>query len=331
MSKLKLTAPVTVAGGDIRGYYTDDGTVKIYLGIPYGKAPAGELRFREALPPEPWEGVRDCLTFGLSAVQQKQAPFFVWTEEFIIRDTGYGEDCLNLNIWTADDGQAGKPVLVYLHGGGFSTGGSSCEIYDGEAMARKGIVFLSFNHRVGTPGLYCSEELDAESPTGTSGSYTLLDELTLLRWIRDHIAAFGGDPKRVTLMGQSSGGAEINALCVSPLAKGLFSQAFVMGLSNYRMPTQPCDWETAAESKARRVFPELSLAQLREADPSLFLQGQPMQHLTMDGHVLDMNFNEGVDSGRTAGIRMLLEMVRDDAVVTDALTPSPARFPQRTR
>ena len=160
---------------------------------------------------------------------------------------------------------------------------------------------------------------------------TLLDELTLLRWIRDHIAAFGGDPKRVTLMGQSSGGAEINALCVSPLAKGLFSQAFVMGLSNYRMPTQPCDWETAAESKARRAFPELSLAQLRDADPSLFLQGQPMQHLTMDGHVLDMSFNEGVDSGRTAGIRMMLGMVRDDAVVTDALTPSPARFPQRTR
>jgi len=230
------TGVVTVAQGDLTGVYTADGGVEVYTGIPYAAPPVGELRWREPQSAEPWEGVRVCDHFAPMSMQVRSATWFNSLTEWGIYHTfrpklvgntlePMSEDSLYLNVWKPAGVQEKLPVMVYIHGGSLTTGQPSWVEYNGESLARKGIVVVNFGYRLNVFGYLATEQLAAESPNGTTGNYGLLDQIAALRWIHDNIAAFGGDPEQVTICGESAGASSVNALCVSPLSEGLFRRA----------------------------------------------------------------------------------------------------------
>ena len=218
----------TVEGGKIRGVETETEGVYSFKGIPYAASPVGENRWKAPQPVEPWDGVKDCSKFGPSAMQTQQKPAGTFTEEFIIADTeNYSEDCLTLNVWSDSKGK-NKPVLVYVHGGAWAAGGSSCPVYDGEYLASQGIVYVSINYRLGIFGWFASTELLEESDDGSTGNYGFLDIIQALKWVQKNIAVFGGDKSNVTVMGQSAGGNLVDMLLASPKTEGLFQHAVNM-------------------------------------------------------------------------------------------------------
>ena len=250
----------TVTGGTISGTTNEDGDILIYKGIPYAAPPVGELRWQAPQPVENWEGVRECTEYSAAAVQPEQAPFLMWTEEFIIDTSkGYSEDCLYLNVWTPADAK-NAPVILYIHGGGNTSGGASCDVYDGEAIARKGVVYITINYRVGIFGFLASTELSAESADGVSGNYAIQDQIAALKWVRDNIAAFGGNPGNVTIAGQSAGSENVNMLTVCPEAAGLFQNAVTMSY-NMIQATFPTLDEKEAEGDA--IFDGRTLEEMR--------------------------------------------------------------------
>jgi para-nitrobenzyl esterase len=218
--------PVQTESGMISGYYNDRTEVTVYKGIPYAAPPVGQLRWKTPRPAIPWKGVRPCLVFGPSPMQPKPVSFFMIGPEFVVPQKPLSEDCLYLNVWTATRSSGEKrPVLVWIYGGGFMTGGSAAPGYSGEALAQQGIVFVSFNYRLGIFGFLAHPELTAESGNHSSGNYALMDMIAALQWVKKNIAAFGGDPERITIAGQSAGSASVNCLLASPLARGLFQGA----------------------------------------------------------------------------------------------------------
>lgn len=230
------TGIVTVAQGDLTGVYTADGGVEVYTGIPYAAPPVGALRWREPQSAEPWEGVRVCDHFAPMSMQVRNATWFNSLTEWGIYHTfraklvgntlePMSEDSLYLNVWKPAGEQEKLPVMVYIHGGSLTTGQPSWVEYNGESLARKGIVVVNFGYRLNVFGYLATEQLAAESPSGTTGNYGLLDQIAALEWVHDNIAAFGGDPEQVTICGESAGASSVNALCVSPLSEGLFRRA----------------------------------------------------------------------------------------------------------
>lgn len=220
--------------GLISGVSTATEGIVAYKGIPFAAPPVGELRWKEPQPAISWEGVKQCNSFGPSPMQGDPAAFSMWTEEFLIPQKPISEDCLYLNVWTGKDAEnKKKPVLVWIYGGGFSSGGSGVPIYDGEAMAKKGIVFVSINYRVGIFGFFAHPELTEESGRNASGNYGLMDQVAALKWVKENIEFFGGDPGNVTIAGQSAGSMSVNCLVASPLAKGLFNKAIAQSGANF--------------------------------------------------------------------------------------------------
>ena len=192
---------------------TKEGELTVYRGIPFATPPVGELRWRAPQPAATWEGVRPADKFAPQCVQS-------------IPGITTSEDCLYLNVWTpAKSPFARIPVLVWIYGGGFSVGGTSVPTYSGEKLAQKGVVLVSIAYRLGPLGFLAHSELSAESPQHVSGNYGLLDMIAALQWIKRNIAAFGGDPNKVTIFGESAGGIAVSQLCASPLAKGLIQGA----------------------------------------------------------------------------------------------------------
>ncbi len=221
-----LSEVVQLDSGRISGAPLENSTVVAFRGIPYAAPPVGELRWKAPRPVAPWEGVKAAETFGNSAWQQPQQPYRMWSTEFIIGNKNYSEDCLTLNVWSDSDSHNGeKPVIVFFHGGGLNSGGSSCEVYFGDRIAEKDVVYVSVNYRLGIFGFLGLPELDEESPQHVSGNYGVLDAIASLEWVQNNIAAFGGDPGNVTIMGQSAGSRMVHLLSISPLAEGLFHKA----------------------------------------------------------------------------------------------------------
>ncbi len=214
---------VLTKSGKIQG--TQKNGIQVFKGIPFAKPPVGDLRWKAPQPLTPWEGVKKCLAFGPSPVQDEPIPFMCWSEEYLIPKAPISEDCLYLNVWAPKKTTTKKAVLVYIYGGGFRSGGSGCAIYDGEAMAKKDILYVSINYRVGVFGFLAHPELSNESAQKTSGNYALLDMIAALHWVHDNIEAFGGDPNQVTIAGQSAGAFAVNFLSASPLTKGLIKGA----------------------------------------------------------------------------------------------------------
>jgi para-nitrobenzyl esterase len=218
-----VVGPVIDTGaGSIQG--TRQGAADVFLGIPYAEPPVGERRWRPPVTARPWHGVRDGTHFASSCYQAPATPFGPFTPEFMTVGR-VSEDCLYLNVWTPTKRVGALPVMVWIHGGGFGGGSGSVPIYNGAYLAAKGAVVVTINYRVGAFGFLAHPSLSRESASGVSGNYGLLDMIAALVWVRDHIGAFGGDPAKVTIAGQSAGAIAVNDLMVSPLATTLFSRA----------------------------------------------------------------------------------------------------------
>ena len=215
---------VTVEGGQLAGAPSPLGDeVTVYRGVPFAAPPVGDLRWRPPEPPAAWEGVRDA-TAAAPACMQNALPAAVRT----FYDAGVDrmdEDCLYLNVWTAAEPDDRAPVLVWIHGGGLSIGNGADITYDGTRLAQRGVVLVTINYRLGAFGYLAHPLLSAESGHGASGNYGLLDQVAALGWVQRNIAAFGGDPSRVTIFGESAGSWSVNQLMATPLARGLFHAA----------------------------------------------------------------------------------------------------------
>jgi para-nitrobenzyl esterase len=226
MGVLKVCAePVRIDTGLVRGLIVgsaDD--VQLYRGIPFAAPPVGDLRWRPPQPAQHWQGVRECFAFGAAAPQQPVALATMFPGMTLQAKTN--EDCLYLNVWApARHGSEPLPVMVWIHGGGYTFGADSQGLYDGANLARRGVIVVGMNYRLGPLGFLSHPQLSAESPHAASGNYGILDQIEALKWVQRNIGSFGGDASRVTIFGESAGGNSVYTLLMSPLAKGLFQRA----------------------------------------------------------------------------------------------------------
>lgn len=281
----QTTAPqVTVKQGTIEG--NNDSGLFVYKGIPYARPPVDELRWRPPQDPESWQGVKETKSFSAGCMQ---LPVF---SDMKFRADGFSEDCLYLNVWTPTrKGNQKLPVLVYYYGGGFIAGDGSEPRYDGASMARNyGIVTVTVNYRLGVFGFMAHPELTDESPRQASGNYALLDQAKALQWVRDNIAAFGGDPDNITIAGESAGSISVSALMASPLSRDLIAGAIgesgsILGALS-AVPLQ--EGEKAGSQFAEMVGAE-SLKELRAMPAETLLQATarprvPRFSPTVDGY-----------------------------------------------
>jgi para-nitrobenzyl esterase len=265
-----LNPLVTTSKGVLSGAIDPKTGVYLFKGIPFAAPPVGNLRWKPPQPVQPWEGIRTADKFGPRAMQ---LPIF---GDMNFRSDRMSEDCLYLNVWTPEpSSQAKLPVLVYFYGGGFLAGDGSEPRYDGAQMARKGIVALTVNYRLNIFGFFAHPELSAESPQHCSGNYGFLDQATALQWVHDNIFAFGGDPDRVTIAGESAGSVSVCAQMISPLSKGLIAGA--IGASGSLLGTLPLIPQEKAEQigqlLAQKFGARSSLAELRAIPAKKLLKG----------------------------------------------------------
>ena len=218
---LNAQGPVKTQYGQVIGDVTGkDRNISLYRGIPYAKPPMGELRWAPPEPPDSWKGVYTARRFS-PVCPQVPNPF-----GGVSADTAMSEDCLYLNIWTPATSHKDRyPVMVWIHGGGFSIGAGSLPLYDGTRLAERGVVLVTFNYRLNVFGGFAHPQLSAASRHGASGNYGLLDQVAALDWVQDNIARFGGDPENVTIFGESAGARSVSLHLASPLSRGLFHKA----------------------------------------------------------------------------------------------------------
>jgi para-nitrobenzyl esterase len=312
---------VKTNAGMVSGATNKDGDIHVFKGIPFAAPPVGELRWKAPQPVQPWNGVKKCESFSASPMQNKPAPFSMWTEEFLIPKEPISEDCLYLNVWTgAKSANEKRAVLVWIYGGGFSSGGSAVPIYDGEAMAKKGIVFVSINYRVGIFGFFAHPELTKESGNNASGNYGLMDQIAALQWVQKNIAAFGGDPDNVTIAGQSAGSMSVNCLVASPLAKGLFQKAIAeSGAFLVSNPIRSSTTLQQAEQDGSKVAASLnvsSVTDLRNLPAETLLQkGQGIHSPIVDGYVLPKPIPQIFDEGKENKVALLTGWNEDEGLL----------------
>ena len=278
--------PVETESGPVVGLPGRDRSVTVFRGIPYAAPPVGELRWRPPQPPEPWTEVRRAHAFG-PVCPQPPSPELDGT------DLPMSEDCLFLNVWTgADSAEERQPVLVWIYGGGFRVGTGSNPRYDGENLARKGLVVVTFNYRLGAFGFLATPELSEESGHGASGNYGLLDCVAVLHWVRRNIAGFGGDPDRVTVAGQSAGAGAVNFLAMSPLTRGLFQQAVAESHARYSRDPELRYLSTSYRTLADAEQAGAGYAAERRAPTAERLRSLPWQKL-VDGDAVDSAVQTG--------------------------------------
>src|SRR5262249_3872763 len=207
---------IKVDGGEISGTSADG--VRAFKGIPFAAPPVGDLRWKAPQPVVPWTGVKRADTFG---AQCMQAPYPV-NSPYVTEPAPQSEDCLYLNVWTTAPAGARRPVMLWIHGGAWTRGAASISTYNGAALAKKGVVVVTTNYRLGVFGFLAHPDLTAESPNHSSGNYAILDHVAALKWVQKNIAAFGCDPSRVTIFGEAAGSWRVNLTQATPVAKGLF-------------------------------------------------------------------------------------------------------------
>lgn len=296
---------VTTAHGTLEGTY--DSGIRTFLGVPFAQPPVGELRWKAPQPVNDWEGVKAAKAFGPRAMQR---PIF---SDMNFRSDGVSEDCLYLNIWTPATAADEKlPVLVYFYGGGFVAGDGSEYRYDGESMARRGIVALTVNYRLGVFGFFAHPELTKESPHQASGNYGLLDQAAALRWVHENIAAFGGDPEQVTIAGESAGSFSVSAQMASPLSKELIAGA--IGESGSLLgswgATPLAEAEQTGEQFAQMIGAS-SLAALRALPADSLLQATalpdaPRFSVAVDGYFFPQSPHSVYAAGKQADVPLLV-------------------------
>ena len=307
------TQIVHVAQGGVQGVYTKDGEVEVYAGIPYAAAPVGENRWREPQDPEPWDGVLEADHFAPMSMQPVHIPIYNSLRQIIgfhdykvdLTDNyraPVSEDSLYLNIWKPAGERKNLPVLVYIHGGSLQSGQTWLSDYSGEGLAREDVIVVNFSYRVGVFGFYADEDLAQESENKTTGNYGLLDQIKALTWVRENIASFGGDPDNVTLAGESAGSACVSALCVSPLAKGLFRRV-VMESSTVASVTPPHSFRLLDEAlESGKTLKEKygceTAQELRELPAEkLVSECYTQHHITVDGYAMTQTPYEAYTRG----------------------------------
>jgi para-nitrobenzyl esterase len=307
---------IQTANGKVEGYLKEN--LRIFKGIPFAAPPVGEFRWKAPQPVQSWSGIKKCTAFSASPIQNKPQPFSCWTEEFIAKPEPLDEDCLYLNVWTSSKNKEKHPVLVWIYGGGLNSGSANCDIYDGEEMAKKGVVFVSINYRVGVMGFMAHPELSKESGYNSSGNYGFLDQIAALKWVQKNIVAFGGDPNNVTIAGQSAGAFSVNAMIASTLSKGLFHKAIPQsgGLLSNRFSQNLA----ASEQQGLKFMEKVnctSIAELRkksadEIQKASNLPGFGRFGTTMDGYVLPTNIFEHFKNGKHNQVPIMTGWVTGD-------------------
>ena len=314
-----ITQPVKVEGGKIAGVPGRDASITVFKGIPYAAPPVGDLRWRAPRPVAPWQGVKKADHFGNSCIQNIVSERKPWTYEFMTH-TDISEDCLYLNLWTpAKSARDRLPVYIYIHGGGNTEGSGAVPVYDGEGLAKKGIIVVTVNYRLGIFGFFTHPELTAESDVHASGNYALLDLIAVLHWVHENIAAFGGNPNRVTIGGQSAGASDTHSLVASPLAKGLFQGAIAeSGSSLGRLGLMGANALSAQEQAGVR-FAEAkgakSIADLRKLswkELAAPVPGGGRFGVVIDGYVLPASAAEMFAQGRQNDVPTLTGSNRND-------------------
>ncbi|MEX0618609.1 MAG: carboxylesterase family protein [Pseudohongiellaceae bacterium] len=290
LTALLLTAGSAATSQDIR-LETSQGTllgatagpdngIRTYKGIPYAEPPTGERRWKAPMAAAGWSSERLATEFGPDCMQSPYAE-----NGFYYRPARVtSEDCLYLNVWSPAARGANLPVMVWIHGGALTRGSGAINTYDGTNLARKGVVVVTVNYRLGVFGYFAHPQLQAESEQGSTGNYGILDQVQALRWVRDHIAAFGGDPDNVTIFGESAGSWSVNFLTASPLANGLFHKA--IGESGGRLDVrQTLDQATATGAALAAEISAPSLPELRAMPARELLQAAEAAGYGTDGIV----------------------------------------------
>jgi para-nitrobenzyl esterase len=309
---------VHTESGKVSGEFIDSSGVTVFKGIPFAAPPVGDLRWKAPQPVKKWEGIKECTRFSASPMQSTPVPFMMWTQEFIAPREPLSEDCLYLNLWTgAEKAGEKRPVFVYIYGGGFNSGSGAVPVYDGEEMAKKGLVFITFNYRVGILGFLAHPELTAESEYQASGNYGLLDQVEVLRWVHKNIEAFGGDPSNVTIAGQSAGAFSVNYLVASPLTKGLIHRAIAESGGTVLRVGNSLRGEGLAEAEktGKRWAEALGIKSLAEARAlsaekiaGVAGPGEPI----VDGYVIPEPVEEIFEKGKQNDIPLILGWNEDE-------------------
>jgi para-nitrobenzyl esterase len=284
---------VRTESGLVTGVTTSDGAVRSYKGIPYAAPPVAALRWKPPQPASSWPGSKAATEFAAACPQAER------TGLFGERIPKTNEDCLYLNVWAPVMGGGRRaPVLVWIHGGGFTQGSASIGVYDGEALARRGLVVVTVNYRLGPFGFLAHPQLTKESGHDASGNYGLLDQLAALRWVKANIRAFGGNPDRVTVMGESAGAVSVGCLLVSPQARGLFQRAIIQSGSPYGVtrylhdaPAGEESMEEVGELVARRLGCD------REDDVVGALRARTVDEIMEAARPAPVFFGEGIRFG----------------------------------
>lgn len=296
------TEVLSLKDGKVQGVYNEDKSVMVYAGIPYAKAPIGDLRWKEPQDVEPWNDVLDCSYFRAKSMQKTEDPVTnnlvdiyaqkSWHPNYLEQKIEISsEDSLYVNIWKPNTTETNLPVLVYIHGGSLTTGSPSFYAYNGENMAKNGIIQVNISYRLGVFGYLALEELQNESPNHTTGNYGLLDQIKALEWVNKNIESFGGNKNNITIAGESAGSSSVSAICASPLAKGLFQKA-IGESSSVVLSTPPHTFRTLESAKAigRSVLAEFScknVSELRKISADELVKTKSTNSsMTVDGYAL---------------------------------------------
>ena len=298
---------VNAPAGAVRG--SVDGDIRVFKGIPYARPPVGPLRWKAPVPLPRWSGVRETTEFGAACHQPPPRLSTIYTP----RPMPLSEDCLTLNVWTPTSARS-APVFFWIYGGALQSGASRDPMYDGKRLAERGVVVVSINYRLGVLGWLAHPELSAESPQGISGNYGLLDQIRALAWVKENIAAFGGDPANVTIAGESAGALSVMYLMVSPPARGLFARAIAQ--SAYMISTPALKRAAHGAPSAEQAGLTL-MKQLKAADLAA-MRAIPGDTITaaavgfgygpwgaVDGHVLPDQLVNVFDQGKQARVPLI--------------------------
>jgi para-nitrobenzyl esterase len=325
---------VRTTGGLLEGTTVDSGRIRVFKGVPYAAPPVGPLRWKAPQPVAAWTGTRRADAFG---AQCMQVPLF----DDIVFDRAPSEDCLYLNLWTpAADASAKLPVMVWIHGGGYQVGASHEPRHDGVSLARRGVVLVTINYRLGVFGFLAHPALSRDDARGSSGNYALQDMVAALQWVRDNAAAFGGDPANVTIFGESAGSFAVSTLMAVPSARGLFHK--VIGESGApfggSLPIAP---KAAAEANGEKFGTSLgatTVDALRTLEAGAVLKAaatwQPWFSTSVDGVVLPESVAATFAAGRQAPVPLLAGWNADESrsgVTLAATRPTAASFAETTR
>ena len=327
-SNMIASAPVQTRQGLVRGVQGALPGITVFKGLPFAAPPAGDLRWEQPQPAASWTGVRMADTWGDSCVQNPAPTRFPPNSATDMPDSpGISEDCLYLNVWTpAASADENLPVMVWLYGGAYTEGGGSAPFSHGDQLAAKGVILVTLNYRVGSLGFFSHPELTAASPNGASGNQALGDSIAALQWIQDNIAAFGGDPSRVTIFGESAGAAMAGGLVGAPPARDLVHRAIPqsgawMGLGIAPMGTR-ANAEQAVLRQAQEQFGTTSLAELR-AQPATEIHSKIRgAGMIVDGHIIPEDVSIAVANGRQNPWDVLAGSNEDEGSFTGGMGPA---------